>query len=139
MINSLRAPIYSYVYNLFYNTVTKQVHPIEIPTTLDTMDATDFMVIRMGQINDKGEFSLEGYADTRVFIEMYVKSKTRGRIDMTAFGSFESKIQVIIDRESKRRTSPYQVIRDNSISLDDYYQTQNYHVFLTSFIIRINN
>ena len=77
MINSLRAPIYSYVYNLFYNTVTKQVYPIEIPTTLDAMDATDFMVIRMGQINDKGEFSLEGYADTRVFIEMYVKSKTQ--------------------------------------------------------------
>ena len=56
MVNESRIDIYDYLYNLFYDVVTKNVYSMEVPQELTQSDTQDgFIVLHVGDLNDENK------------------------------------------------------------------------------------
>lgn len=141
MIDARRAPIYKYVASLFEGKVTKYVYPMSVPTNLtDEPAAGGFMVINIGDIQDRSEMTLSNYAQTRVMVQMYVSSKNRGRIDYTLYEKYEKLISDILIEENNKRGDKYIIDLDSLLSTDAVYNNDGNNVFfqyIASFVVKI--
>lgn len=140
-IDARRTPIYKYVYSLFNGKVTDYIYPMGIPTNLtEEAQAGGFMVINVGDIQDRSEMTLSNYAQTRVTVQMYVTPKGRGRIDTELYEEYETKIFDILAAESEKRGEKYIIDLDSILSTDDVYNKDGNNVFflyIASFVLKI--
>lgn len=142
MIDARRMPIYRYVHSLFEGKVTDYVYPMGIPTNLtDEAVSGGFMVINIGDIQDRSEMMLSCYAQTRVMISMYVTPKSRGRLDATLYEDYEKKISDILIEESRKRGGNYIIDMDSLLSTDAVYNNAGnvFFEYMVSFVIKIVN
>lgn len=142
MINDSRTAIYDFLYNLFYGVVTENVYVMDEPQELTESDVTEgFIVIRVGDIYDEGEFSLETFATVHCFVSAYVPPMSRGRLDIAKYKAFEDGIVAVIKTASANPESEYYV-EENSILSTDIETVGNsdnvFFTFIKSFIVEID-
>lgn len=142
MLNNSRLDIYNYLYNLFYDVVTKNVYSMNEPQELTTSDTQDgFIVLRVGNLIDESEFSCEAYGEARVYVEAYVPTKTRGRLDKAKYEYFEREILRVIDKASKERDGIYHIQDGSMLSMDDMEDSNAnnvFYMFIRSFVVTID-
>lgn len=142
MVNDSRIDIYDYLYNLFYGVVTKNVYSMFEPQDLTGSDATEgFLVLHVGNIVDESEFSLEAYGWVRCFVQAYIPSMSRGRLNYTKYKEFEDSINNVIEQASLQTDGTYNIQSDSVLSMDggEISNSNNlYYTFTKSFIVNIN-
>ena len=138
-----RKEIYSYVATLFTG-FTKNIYRISIPETLGSNAISNgFMVLRMGDINDFSEISLETYGQLRMYVEFYTPSTdtqtANGIMNTQKFEAAQAAIDNIIKAESEKQNQVYTISRDSILSSDDFFtnKTNSFFVYITSFLITI--
>lgn len=144
MFNQSRIDIYDYLYNLFFNVVTKNVYAIREPQELIKSDTDNgFIVIRVGDIIDEGEFNGESYAYARCYIEAFIPPISRGRLDYDKYHLFEDSITEVIKQEAQSGTSEIYSIDEDSVLSSDIDEISNannsYFLFVKSFVVNIFN
>ena len=143
MVNESRIDLYDYLYNLFYDVVTKNVYSMREPQELTKSDTTDgFLVIRVGDINDESEFKGQAYASARCYVEAYVPPITRGRLDYNKYKVFEDAINDVINEAMIVDDGMYYVQEGSVLSRDAQEITNannTYFNFVKSFIVIMDN
>lgn len=143
MIDESRIGIYDYLYNLLYGVVSNNVYQMREPQELTQSDTTDgFIVIRVGELNDAGEFTGETYAWVRCYIEVFVPPMSRGRLNHAKYSAFESAINGVIHSEAQRSDGTYSIQERNVLSVDNMESSNannSYHTFIKSFLVIIDN
>lgn len=141
MLNESRIDIYDYLYNIFYDVVTKNVYPMRVPQELTESDATEgFIVIRVGGINDESEFSGQAYGRVRCYVQAYVPPISRGRVDGNRYKEYEDAINAIIKLAAEDNQGQYNIEEGSIISTeeDEISNANNsYFTFIKSFIVNI--
>lgn len=143
MFEKSRIGIYDYLYNLFYNVVTKNVYSMHEPEEL-TQDDTKggFIVIRVGDIQDMSEFRANAYGQVRCYVEAYVPPMSRGRLDYAKYEAFEKKIEEVIENAiASGGNEDYSIQDEEILSMDtkeDSQSNNQYFLFIKSFIVTIN-
>lgn len=142
MLNESRIDLYDYLYNIFYDVVTKNVHSMREPQELTESDTNDgFIVIRVGTMNDESEFSGETYGWARCFVEAFVPPISRGRLDFDKYKEFEDSILTTIKLASQEAKGKYHIEEDSIISSETEETTNannSYFTFIKSFIVVID-
>lgn len=142
MLNESRIDIYDYLYNLFYNVVTKNVYSMREPQELTNSDTTDgFIVITIGNINDESEFTHETYGWARCYVEAFIPPISRGRLDYDKYKEFEDAINDVIHLAAQESDGIYQIQEESILSMDRKENTNAgnaYFTFIKSFIVNIN-
>lgn len=143
MVNESRIDIYDYLYNLFYDVVTKNVYSMEVPQELTQSDTQDgFIVIHVGDLNDESEFAHQTYGWARCFVEAYIPPISRGRLDYDKYREFEDAITEVIHLASDEVIDGYSVQEGSVLSMDGSETTNannSYFTFIKSFIVNINS
>lgn len=146
MYDDSRIGIYQYVESLLVkdgdNGVTENVYLMNEPQSLTQSDTEEgFIVIRVGDFFDAGEFKGETYGWARVFVETYVPPITRGRLDIDKYEAFESAINTIIKDASDVRNGKYWIQGESVLSIDMNNQSNAnnaYFMFIKSFVVMVN-
>lgn len=142
MLNNSRIDIYDYLYNLFYDVVTKNVYSMREPQELTKSDTTDgFIVIRVGDFNDESEFNGQTYGRARCFIEAFVPPISRGRLDYTKYKIYEDSINEVISTASAQSNGDYHIIEESLLSMDDEVTSNannSYFTFIKSFVVIVD-
>lgn len=143
MVNESRIDIYDYLYNLFYDVVTKNVYSMEVPQELTQSDTQDgFIVIHVGDLNDESEFAHQTYGWARCFVEAFIPPISRGRLDYDKYREFEDAITEVIHLASDEVIDGYSVQEGSVLSMDGSETTNannSYFTFIKSFIVNINS
>ena len=143
MVNESRIDIYDYLYELFYDVVTKNVYSINAPQELTESDTRDgFIVINVGDLYDESEFRHQTYGWARCFVEAYIPQFSRGRLDFDKYSEFEDGINDVIHNASLTTVNGYTVQEDSVLSMDGDETTNannTYFTFIKSFIVNINS
>ena len=142
MIDDSRLGIYEYIENLLVPNVTENVYLMNEPKELTEDDETNgFVVIEIGEVSDESEFKGEVYASARVYIEAYVPSMSRGRIDKAKYRAFEDGINEIIETESRTdNNGTYWIQEDSSLSIDAISESSTnstFYMFVKSFVVMV--
>ena len=142
MLDESRINVYDYLYNIFYDVVTKNVYSMNQPQELTKSDTTDgFLVIRVGNLRDESEFSCNAYGWVRCYVEAYVPPISRGRLDYNKYKTFEDAVDEVIQNASQDSSGTYNIQNDDILSSDSY-DTSNannsYFTFVKSFIVNID-
>lgn len=142
MLNESRIDIYDYLYNLFYDVVTKNVYSMREPQELTKSDTTDgFIVIRVGDLIDASEFARQTYGEVRCYVEAFVPPISRGRLDYEKYKTFEDGINAVIELAMQDNTGSYHIQEGSVLSSDaEESSTANnsYFTFIKSFIVTID-
>ncbi len=142
MFNQSRIGIYDYLYNIFYDVVTKNVYSMREPQELSKSDTEDgFIVIYVGDLYDESEFPRQAYGWTRCHVEAFVPPITRGRLDYDKYKSFEDDINSAISDAISNPNGKYHVREDSILSSDGDITTNannSYFTFIKSFIVDID-
>ena len=143
MVNESRIDIYDYLYNLFYDVVTKNVYSMETPHELTQSDTQDgFIVLHVGDLNDESEFAHQTYGWARCFVEAFIPPISRGRLDYDKYREFEDAITDVIHLASDEVIDGYSVQEGSVLSMDGSETTNannSYFTFIKSFIVNINS
>lgn len=144
MFNKKRKGIYDYLYNLFYDVVTKNVYEMYEPQELIPDDTENgFIIISVGDINDESEFSNCAYGWARCYVQAYIPPKSRGRVNWDKYESFENGIDGVIENATANANAngTYH-IQEGSVLSSDGEQVSNanniFHTFIKSFIVFID-
>ena len=143
MLNESRIDIYDYLYNIFYDVVTKNVYSMREPQELTKSDTTDgFIVIRVGSLIDASEFSKQAYGEVRCYVEAFVPPISRGRLDYEKYKVFEDAINTAIDLAIEAGGTGDYFIQEESLLSSDAEETSTanntYFTFIKSFIVVID-
>lgn len=143
MLDNSRINIYDYLYDLFYDVVTKNVYSILPPQELTKSDTQDgFIVISVGDLNDESEFSGNAYGWVRCYVSAYIPIMSRGRLDYDKYSTFEDGINDVIHNASNNPEGVYYIQEDSLLSMDGAETTNannTYFTFIKSFIVNINS
>ncbi len=144
MLKESRIAVYDYLYNLFYNVVTKNVYPMYEPQELTKSDTENgFLVIHVGDITDASEFTCQAYGWVRCYVEAFVPPMSRGRLDKAKYGAFEDSINNVISDEIENGDDDTYSIEQGSLISADADETSNannaYFTFIRSFVVNIDN
>lgn len=142
MFNQSRIGIYDYLYNIFYDVVTKNVYSMREPQELSKSDTEDgFIVIYVGDLYDESEFPRQAYGWARCHVEAFVPPITRGRLDYDKYKSFEDNINSAISDAISNPNGEYHIREDSILSSDGDITTNannSYFTFIKSFIVDID-
>ena len=143
MLKESRIAVYDYLYNLFYNVVTKNVYPMYEPQELTKSDTENgFLVIHIGDITDASEFTCQAYGWVRCYVEAFVPPMSRGRLDKTKYATFEDSINNVISDEIENGDDDTYSIEQGSLISADADETSNannaYFTFIRSFVVNID-
>lgn len=142
MFNNSRIDIYDYLYNTFYDVVTKNVYAMNEPQELTASDVTDgFIVLRIGDLNDESEFNEQAYGWARCYVEAYIPMKSRGRLDFDKYREFEDGINMMIKLASSSNTDMYHIEEGSVISIDstELSNANNpFFLFIKSFVVIVD-
>lgn len=137
-----RIDIYDYVYNLFYDVVTKNVYSMFEPQELTNSDTNDgFLVIRVGDLYDESEFTCSAYGWARVYVEAYVPPLSRGRLDYTKYQEYEDAINLVIANAIGNDDGEFSIQEQSVLSMDTNENSNadnQFFLFVKSFIVVIN-
>lgn len=144
MSTDSRINIYNFVYNMFYDVVTKNVYSLNAPQELTESDTKDgFMVISVGDLYDESEFRCNAYVRARVFVEMYIPPKSRGRLNKNKYAACDNALNAVVRNwYDKVSDDGFSIDEDTLISTDDYYSSNNdnvYQVLIKSFVVYKND
>lgn len=131
-INYSQVDLMDYLYNLFVGKVSNQVYSMNGPTTLLPQDSNDFMVTYIPYGED-----LDAFGRVKVVIELYVKSKAGGKLNLSKFKELENKLYAVIDDEDAKDTTPYQVMKTRMMPNGKLDENKEYHVAMYSFDVLI--
>lgn len=142
-MNDSRIGIYEYIESIL-TSVTENVYLMNEPQELTDSDTTEgFIVIRVGDLVDAGEFRDSTFGYATVFIECYVPPITRGRLDVAKYRQMEADVNAAIRRAAEEDTDgEYYIVEDSILSADSNAENNAnnaYYMFLKSFIVEINN
>lgn len=142
MVDDSRTNLYDYLYDVFYNVVTKNVYSISEPKELTEDDVKNgFIVIRVGNFNDESEFTRNAYGWARCYVDAYVPPISRGRLDYDKYREFEDGISAAIATAISESDNTYGIQEDSLLSAD-IGETSNannqFFIFIKSFIVNIN-
>ena len=99
MVNQSRIDIYDYLYNLIYGVISENVYDMNVPQELTESDTKDgFIVIHVGTMVDESEFDCQAYSRVRCYIEAFVPSISRGRVNRDIY---------VTARRCSRRTESF--------------------------------
>lgn len=142
MFNESRIDIYNFLYQMFFNTVTRNVYKMGEPTENTESDTTDgFITLEVGAISDDSEFSGDAYGWARCFVTAYVPRKSRGRLDDAKYKAFEDGINTVVRLACESSDGDYYVLSGSELSIDDVETSQKgnqYHIYQKSFIVIID-
>lgn len=143
MVNESRNDLNDYLYGLFYNSVSKNVYPKDVPTELTPSDTHDgFIVLRASSINDIGEFRKETSATVRCYVEVYVPVISRGRYNRVLYKQYEDAVNSVIDAEiANPSNGTYTILDEGLLSYDDDEHSDGdnrYMLFIKSFLVLID-
>ncbi len=142
MLNDSRIGIYDYLYNIFYDVVTKNVYSMQEPQELTKSDTTDgFLLLRVGDINDVSEFSKHAYGWARCYVEAFVPPISRGRLDYEKYKAYEDGINDAIARAMEQEDITYHIDEGSILSMDDNEMSNAnnaYFTYIKSFIVVID-
>lgn len=142
MFDASRIDIYDYLYNLFYDVVTKNVYSMNEPQELTKSDVSDgFLVIRVGNFNDESEFYCQTYGWARCYVTAYIPTISRGRLDYDAYRVYEDGINNVIYGASQATDGKYHILLDSVLSTDGMEinnANNTYFMFGKSFIVDID-
>lgn len=143
MVNQSRIDIYDYLYNLIYGVISENVYDMNVPQELTESDTKDgFIVIHVGTLVDESEFDCQAYSRVRCYIEAFVPSISRGRVNRDIYALMEGGINNLIDEQSEVRDGAYYIEKDSVLSMDDYETStadNAYYTFVKSFIVVADN
>ena len=144
MLDESRIDVYDYIYELLSNSIEEGIYLMNVPKELTEDDVKDgFIVLNIHEIADNSEFDRQTYAGVRCFIQAYVPTKSRGRVDEAKYKSFESSIDEIIYNEIDNGSNDkYTILSDGIISGDDVINTSQgntFYIYTKSFIVVIDN
>lgn len=138
-----RKDIYSYVATLF-TSFTKNIYRISVPETLSSDATTNgFMVLKLDDVRDFSEISLESYSQVRMYVEFYTPSTNTstasGVMNTTKFDAAQIAIDNIISAECNKQNQTYSISKESILSTDDFFtnKTNSFYVYITSFLIII--
>jgi hypothetical protein len=116
---------------------------MRVPQELTESDTKDgFIVIHVGNLVDESEFTCEALARVRCYIEAFVPSISRGRVNRDIYALMEGGINNLIDEQSIVRDGAYYIEKDSVLSMDDYETStadNAYYTFVKSFIVVADN
>lgn len=142
MFNESRIDIYNFLYQMFFDTVTKNVYKMGEPTENTESDTKDgFITLEVGAISDDSEFDGDAYGWARCFVTAYVPQKSRGRLDDAKYKAFEDGINTVVRLACESSDGDYYVLSDSELSIDDVETSQKgnqYHIYQKSFIVIID-
>lgn len=142
MVNESRIDLYDYLYNIFYDVVTKNVYSMQEPQELTTSDTKDgFIVIRVGDIYDESEFVGQAYGSVRCYVEAFVPPITRGRLAFDRYKEYEDAITRAIKVAANTPHETYIIREGSALSMDGGETTNANNLFFTfvkSFIVDIS-
>lgn len=143
MYNQSRIDIYDYLYGIFHGTVTNNVYSMNEPQELTQSDTKDgFIVIRVGDVADRSEFTCNAYGEVRCYVETYVPPISRGRLDFAKYQEFEEAINAAIELAiDEDNTSDYSIQAGSVLSLDAVEKTNAnnmFFMFIKSFVVVID-
>ena len=143
MIEQSRIKIYDFLYNLFYDKVTKNVYAMTVPQELTPSDREDgFLVLRVGSIDDESEFMGETYGHVRCFVQAFIPPISKGRLDWTKYTTWENEVLEVINTEIQAPNSEVYRIESDGILSYDSDEIRNddnrFNLFIKSFIITID-
>jgi len=142
MFSESRIDIYNFLYEMFFDTVTKNIYKMGEPTENTESDTTDgFVTLEVGAMNDNSEFDGDAYGWVRCYVTAFVPKKSRGRLDDSKYKEFEDGINAVVRLASESRNSDYYVLRGSELSVDDVETSQKgnqYHIYRKSFIVVID-
>jgi len=142
MLDKSTIAIYDYVYNLLFGVVTENVYLMFEPEELLDTDVQDgFVVVSVGDVHDESEFNSQAYGWARVFVEAYVPTKSRGRLDETKYAAFENGINEVIEQATEQDKGAYFIVEDSVVSSSRKEQNNmnnQFMVFMKSFIVNID-
>lgn len=143
MFNESRIDIYNFLYDIFYDVVTKNVYMMAEPEELTESDTKNgFIVIRVGDLNDNSEFNGQAYGWARCYVEAYIPKKSRGRLDVTKYEDFENGINATIRSHATNIVNETFYIQEGSVISMDYNETSNannqFLMFIKSFVLVID-
>ena len=143
MIEQSRIKIYDFLYNLFYDKVTKNVYAMTVPQELTPSDREDgFLVLRVGSIDDESEFMGETYGRVRCFVQAFIPPISKGRLDWTKYTTWEKEVLEVINTEIQAPNSEVYRIESDGILSYDSDEIRNddnrFNLFIKSFIITID-
>lgn len=142
MIEESRIDIYTYLRDLFFETVTENVYIMDEPKELTESDVEEgFLVISIGDFHDESEFRGHAYGQVRAYIAAYIPPMSRGRLDEAKYKTFETAVTEVVNNEMEHGSNErYTIVSDTFLSLDGLETTNannSYHVFVKSFIISV--
>lgn len=142
MVNESRIDIYDYLYNLFYDVVTKNVYSMQEPQELSASDTKDgFIVIRVGSLNDESEFVGQAYGRVRCYVQAFIPPISRGRLDFKKYKEYEDEINAVIKLATESDSGTYTIQEESVLSSDaEETSTSNnlFFTFIKSFIVIID-
>ena len=142
MLNDSRTDIYDFLYNIFYNVVTKNVYAMKEPQELTKSDVKDgFIVTSVGNMVDMSEFRGQTYGEVRCYVVAYIPTMSRGRLDYNKYKAFEDGINGILHTFSQDSGGEYFIEEDSLMSMDgdEYSSADNqFFTFIKSFIVTIH-
>lgn len=142
MLNESRSDIYKYLYDMFFDVVTRNVYCINEPQELKQSDINDgFIVLKVGDIVDESQFDGQAYGYTRCYVEAFIPPVSRGRLDYDKFKEFEDGINGIIKNAMQDNKGDYFVEQGSVLSMDSQ-ETNNanniFFMFVKSFVVIID-
>jgi len=143
MVNQSRIDIYDYLYNLVFGVVSENVYDMNVPQELTESDTSDgFIVLHVGNMIDESEFDRQACGRVRCYIEAFVPSISRGRVNRDIYAIMENSINTLIDEQSEVRDGAYYIEKDSVLSMEDYETSTSdnaYYTFVKSFIVVMDN
>ena len=142
MYSNSRTDLYDYLYDVFWGT-TKNIYIMEEPTELTAQDSEEgFIVIRVGDIYDEGEFSKHAYGRVRCYVSAYIPCTSRGRVNRKLYRQYESGISSAITTEATRGNDSFYSIEESDVLTiaDDVTTSEDnyFFIFVKSFIVNID-
>lgn len=142
MLNESRSDIYKYLYDMFFDVVTRNVYCINEPQELKQSDINDgFIVLKVGDIVDESQFDGQAYGYTRCYVEAFIPPISKGRLDYDKFKEFEDGINGVIKNATQANDGDYFVEQGSVLSMDSQ-ETNNanniFFMFIKSFVVIID-
>ena len=141
MVKDSRIGVYKYVEEIL-SSVSENVYLMAEPQELTESDTKDgFIVISIGELVDASEFAGHAFGYARVFIECFVPTMSRGRVDVVKYEQLENGINKAVSDASEDSDGSYWIQPDSYISSDMFEESNAnnaYHLFVKSFIVEID-
>jgi len=139
MINVSRIDIYNYVKSVLTKGGIKNIYLMNMPKKIpQAVEEAGFSVITLGQIRDRSQFTLKGYAECFAYIDIYIKSLTNTTLNQSKYKELDELIRKLVMDEADNKLSAFKMDSDVMISDDSTDEQRGYHILHVEVKITTN-